>query len=353
LAPSPTGPRLVRSPIGYANKRAEMWGNMREWLRSGAIDNDPELIADLTGVEYGYVLRDGRDVIQLERKEDMKRRGLASSDNGDALALTFSYPVLASSASRSRRPDRFYRANYNPYALRPDEMILGAEGPLSSDRAAAEWLRGRALGRPFADDDDVRDDLDEISTLGRAMRYAQAEAENRTGLAAIRALLLTGCRRNEMLALPWEWVDLKARCIRFGDTKSGSQIRPIGAAAVEYLSALPSRDRCRWVFPADKGYGHFIGVPRVLARLCTRCGFENVSIHTLRHSFGGAAAELGFSELTIAGLLGHSVPGVTARYAHVPDSALVAAADRVAAHIAAALDGEAGAGVVELRRQSA
>jgi hypothetical protein len=74
-------------PIGYANKRAEIWGTMREWLRSGAIDNDPELIADLTGVEYGYVLRDGRDAIQLERKEDMKRRGLASSDDGDALAL--------------------------------------------------------------------------------------------------------------------------------------------------------------------------------------------------------------------------------------------------------------------------
>ena len=60
-------------PIGYANKRAEIWGSMREWLRGGAIDNDPELIADLTGVEYGYVLRDSRDAIQLERKEDMKR----------------------------------------------------------------------------------------------------------------------------------------------------------------------------------------------------------------------------------------------------------------------------------------
>jgi hypothetical protein len=60
-------------PIGYANKRAEIWGSMREWLRGGAIDNDPELIADLTGVEYGYVLRDGRDAIQLERKEDTKR----------------------------------------------------------------------------------------------------------------------------------------------------------------------------------------------------------------------------------------------------------------------------------------
>jgi hypothetical protein len=98
---------------------------MREWLRGGAIDNDPELIADLTGVEYGYVLRDGRDAIQLERKEDMKRRGLASPDNGDALALTFSYPVLASSAARSRRPGRFFRSECDVYAIREDERIRG------------------------------------------------------------------------------------------------------------------------------------------------------------------------------------------------------------------------------------
>jgi hypothetical protein len=62
--------------IAYANKRAEMWGSLREWLQTGAIDNDPDLIADLTAIEYGNVLRDGRDAIQLERKEDMKRRGL-------------------------------------------------------------------------------------------------------------------------------------------------------------------------------------------------------------------------------------------------------------------------------------
>ena len=110
-------------PIGYANKRAEIWGNTREWLRGGAIDNDPELIADLTGVEYGYVLRDGRDAIQLERKEDMKRRGLASPNDGDALALTFAYPVLAPSAARLRRPGRFFRSDYDPYAIHDDERI--------------------------------------------------------------------------------------------------------------------------------------------------------------------------------------------------------------------------------------
>lgn len=82
--------------VVYFNKRAEMWGLMRDWLPGGVIDNDPELIADLTGVEYGYALKDGRDAIQLEKKTDMKKRGLASPDNADALALTFAYPVSSS-----------------------------------------------------------------------------------------------------------------------------------------------------------------------------------------------------------------------------------------------------------------
>ena len=192
---------------------------------------------------------------------------------------------------------------------------------------------------------------DELRALGVAMQKAERQGENRTGIAAIRALLLTGCRRNEILALPWAWLDVKSRCIRFEDTKSGAQLRPIGETAAKYLAAQLRKDGCPWVFKADIGNGHFIGLPRVLARLCALAGLDDVTIHTLRHSFAAAAAELGFSVLTIAGLLGHSVPGVTARYAHVPDSALVAAADRVSARIAAALDGKGEARLLHLRQE--
>lgn len=69
------------------NKRTEMWTSMRHWMRLGAIPDDDDLEAELIGPEYGY----GPDQvsIQLERKEDMKKRGLCSPDAGDALALTF------------------------------------------------------------------------------------------------------------------------------------------------------------------------------------------------------------------------------------------------------------------------
>jgi hypothetical protein len=73
-----------------ADKAAEMWAAMRLWLKTGAIENDPELKAELTGRQYGFNLH---NAIRLERKEDMKKRGLSSPDVADGLALTFAYPV--------------------------------------------------------------------------------------------------------------------------------------------------------------------------------------------------------------------------------------------------------------------
>jgi hypothetical protein len=76
-----------------ANRRAEMWAIMREWLQGGMIPDDDQLADDLIGVEYSF---NARDEIQLEKKEHMKARGLASPDDGDGLALTFAVPVLPS-----------------------------------------------------------------------------------------------------------------------------------------------------------------------------------------------------------------------------------------------------------------
>ena len=100
-------------PNRYVNKRAEMWDKMRQWIKeAGCLDPlDRDLAADLTGLEYGY---DARERLQLERKQDMKARGLASPDEGDALALTFAQPV-ASPDVVQLRPTRPARgADFNP-----------------------------------------------------------------------------------------------------------------------------------------------------------------------------------------------------------------------------------------------
>jgi hypothetical protein len=79
--------------VRVANRRAEIWAIMREWLPGSAIPDDQELADDLTGIEYSF---NARDEILLEKKEHMKDRGLASPDDGDGLALTFAVPVLPS-----------------------------------------------------------------------------------------------------------------------------------------------------------------------------------------------------------------------------------------------------------------
>lgn len=74
----------------FANKRAEMWHRMREWLSSGAISDDMNLRDDLIAPEYMF---DTKDRLLMESKEKMEARGLASPDDGDALAVTFAQPV--------------------------------------------------------------------------------------------------------------------------------------------------------------------------------------------------------------------------------------------------------------------
>lgn len=74
----------------YFNKRIEMWDRMRKWLPGADLPNDPEMRAALIGIQYGFSSARGTgEVMMLEKKKDMKRRGLRSPDEGDALAHTF------------------------------------------------------------------------------------------------------------------------------------------------------------------------------------------------------------------------------------------------------------------------
>lgn len=100
----------------YANKRAAMWGAMRAWLRDGgAIPNDPELREQLIGPKYSYNIR---NEIVLEAKEEMMKRGVASPDRADALALTFAYPLVvtdkAAGGDHPHKPDVEFE--YDPYS---------------------------------------------------------------------------------------------------------------------------------------------------------------------------------------------------------------------------------------------
>jgi integrase len=194
--------------------------------------------------------------------------------------------------------------------------------------------------------------LEDVTALGCAMREAEHEGENATALAAIRAFLLTGFRRMEVLAVRKEWLGetRTGGFVSFPDTKTGEQVRPIGRAALATFRQI--RSDTPWAFPGERSDGHFVGVVKVLDRVCKRAGLKDVSPHVLRHTFASVAGDLGFTKLTIAGLLGHAAGGDTESYVHL-DTALLTAADRVSDHIAAALDGrEPGAAIVPLRREA-
>lgn len=84
----------------YANKRTELWALMRDWLGGGCIDGDSDLSDDLAGPEYQFQGRS--DLIRLETKEEMKRRGFASPDDADALACTFAVKMARKDLNQSR-----------------------------------------------------------------------------------------------------------------------------------------------------------------------------------------------------------------------------------------------------------
>jgi integrase len=193
---------------------------------------------------------------------------------------------------------------------------------------------------------------EEYRKLGAALHDLAVEGTNPSAVAAIRTLALTGARRNEILTVKQEQVDHHRQLLRLADTKTGQQLRPVGRAALKALAASPMRDGNPFVFPAARGGGPMVGV-KLFRSAVSRSNLKDVSIHTLRHSFASMALALGYSELTIAGLLGHRVHSVTSRYAHHVDRNLVLAADAVAEQIAICLDGrEVGAKVIPLRRDA-
>jgi hypothetical protein len=105
------------SGINYANKRAEIWGSTKEWLSVGAIPDEPDLLSGLTGPEYGF--KPTGEVL-LESKDAMRKRGVASPDLADALALTFAYPVVPKLRLEDRA-DALVQSEYDPLTQHEQE----------------------------------------------------------------------------------------------------------------------------------------------------------------------------------------------------------------------------------------
>jgi integrase len=179
---------------------------------------------------------------------------------------------------------------------------------------------------------------DELSRLVAALQ----DARDQQSANAIRLLLLTGARRNEVLSMRWSEVDLTAGT--WSKPPSSTKQKeahtvPLAAPARQLLSEIAEaqsgkrRGLPEFVFPGNGDRGHVVEIKRSWRTLCRNAGLENFRLHDLRHSFASQLASGGASLPLIGALLGHSQPSTTARYAHLFDDPRRAAVERVGAVI--------------------
>ena len=174
----------------------------------------------------------------------------------------------------------------------------------------------------------------EFSRLGRVLSEAEARGEVPSyAAAALRLLMFTGCRRNEILRLRWDEVDLERRELRLRDSKTGPRTVPLSPPAARVLGNRPRVDGTPWVFPGGVPGRHVTTIDGAWRKVRARAELEDVRLHDLRHSFASRALALGESLPVIGKLLGHTEVQTTARYSHLAEESVMASAARIAASI--------------------
>jgi len=181
---------------------------------------------------------------------------------------------------------------------------------------------------------------EEFCRLGAELDRTDAEGEDSPFVtAALRLLILTGARLNEILTLKWSFVDLERGLLFLPDSKTGQKSIRLSEAAIAVLEGLPRLSGNPHVLPGRVEGGHLINLQKPWRRIRERAGITDVRIHDLRHSFASVAAASGGSLPMIGKLLGHSQPQTTARYAHLADDPLRELNELVGGTIADALAG--------------
>lgn len=182
--------------------------------------------------------------------------------------------------------------------------------------------------------------LDEVQLLGGACDALQTEGVNAKALNITRLWALTGCRRQEIAELKWTEIDFDRGLLMLDDTKTGRSLRPLAAAALALLKSIDPDEVSEFVFPADRGEGHFQGTKTIWPKIIKKAGLPGVTPHTLRHTMGATATSSGEALALTGAILGHANMRSTMIYAHVQHDPSRKAANRVGKKIAAALAGQ-------------
>ena len=175
----------------------------------------------------------------------------------------------------------------------------------------------------------------EYQRLGAALKEIEVDGtETASAIAAVRLLMLTGCRLSEIQKLRWQHVDLGAGELRLPDTKTGAKVVYLGDPAIAVLERIDRRDGNPWVIAGRKPESHLTDLQHPWRRIRARADLDDVRIHDLRHSFASGGLLVGEGLPMIGKLLGHTQVQTTARYAHLASDPVKSAANRIASRIA-------------------
>ncbi len=158
----------------------------------------------------------------------------------------------------------------------------------------------------------------ELGRLGAALDKAETEHLAGTfAIAAIRLLILTGARLNEILTLQWSHVDLERQMIFLPDSKTGQKPLHLNDPAIAVLTSLPRFANNPYVICGNRHGTHLVNLQKPWHTIRALAGLDTIRIHDLRHTFASVGVAQGGSLPMIGAILGHTQPQTTQRYAHL------------------------------------
>ena len=167
--------------------------------------------------------------------------------------------------------------------------------------------------------------MQELGRIGSAMRQLK-DVESKYILAAIKMLMLTGCRTGEILNLRWEQIDFQTQKMNLLDTKTGARSIHLSPASIDVLHSLPNKGG--HVFKSSIQDKKLTTLRHVWKKICKLAGINDVRVHDLRHTYASYAVSKGYSLPVVSKMLGHADIKTTQRYAHLMDDPVNQAIDK-------------------------
>jgi integrase len=315
----------------------------RKWLREVAEGKDPSQTRSLDRVapsvrdlcdrylsEHAQVrkkpssIRNDRRLIERHLVPALGARKLASINRSDIAALHHSLRLTPYEANRLLALASKMFSLAERWGLRPD----GSNPAKNIDRFREEQ-RERYLSR------------EEVARLWNVLTTPATRAvASESAINAVKLLILTGRRLTEVLTLKWAWIDLQGGIVRLPDTKTGALTVSLNGPALQLLRELRTASSGEYVIPGQRVGQPLINLQKPWRQLRRLAQLEDVRLHDLRHTFASIGAGLGMSLPMIGRLLGHSQAQTTARYAHLAQDPVRAAADAIGSELMLAI-GEA------------